>query len=128
MKTQFVQISPFGEEFARMQTFARSFDHCIEPANNAKLLAFKRDDVIFGYADVIYLPIAFPAFHPALTTPRRVVEVIDGWKSHCQFANGGDGLIGVPLDQDRVTFPKEMIENAGFSRMKREIYSLNQQD
>lgn len=127
MKTRIVQIPPYGVELARMQTFAKSFDHHIEPANNAKLFSFMDGDTMFGYADVIYIPIAFPAFHPASTTPRRVVSILDAWKSHCELATNGDGLMGVPLDQDRVTFPKEMLEHAGFTRMKREIYSLNQQ-
>jgi hypothetical protein len=90
------------------------------------VFCFEREGRVFGYADVLYVPIAFPAFHPALTTPRGVVEVLQSWRAHCQFQNAGDGLIGVPLAADRSTFPTEMIESAGFTRLKREIYSLSE--
>lgn len=124
MKTKFVEVSPFSEDFVRMQQFAASFDHTIVPQRNAKLFAFERDDKTFGYADIFYLPVAFPAFHPEVVTPRGVVEVVQGFKAHCQFVSAGEGFIGVPLDETRKTFPKEMIEGKGFYKMQREIYTL----
>lgn len=126
MKMKFVEVPQYGDEFAKMQQFAKSFDHVINPMRNGKLVAFEKDDRVYGYADIIYLPIAFPAFHPEVTTARGVVEVIDGWKAHCQLSTGGQGFIGVPLEQDRKTFPPEMLENAGFSQMKREIYYITE--
>lgn len=126
MKTRFVEISPYGDDLVKMQQFARSFDHTITPTRNGKVVAFERDERVFGYADIVYLPVAFPAFHPAVTTPKGVIEVVEGWRTHCQFAYGGQGLIGVPLDQDRTTFPKEMIEARGYTRLKREIYEITE--
>lgn len=108
-----------------MQLFAQSFQHTITPSRGAKLFAFQRGNTTFGYADIVYLPIAFPAFHPELTTPRSVVEVFEGWKTHCQFASGGEGLIGVPTPELRRTFPQVQIEKCGFLRMNRELYSLD---
>lgn len=108
-----------------MQAFARSFDHNIDPFGSARVFAMSRGDVTFGYSDVIYLPIIFPAFHPGVTRPRDVVESIGGLRHYCQVAHGGEGIIGVPLDETRETFPREMLERQGFTRMQREIYSLN---
>jgi hypothetical protein len=122
MKTKFVEISPFSDDFVKMQRFAESFDHTILPQRNAKLFAFERGDKTFGYADIFYLPVAFPAFHPEVTTPRGVIEVVEGFRSHCQFVSAGEGFIGVPIDETRNTFPKEMIEKQGILKMHREIY------
>lgn len=127
MQTKFVEVPQYGDDFVRMQKFAESFDHTIVPMRNSKLIAFERNDRTFGYADIIYLPVAFPAFHPGVTTPRGVIEVLQGWKAHCQFTSGGDGLIGVPLDPMRKTFPKEMIESCGFVKMERELYAIAEQ-
>jgi hypothetical protein len=92
---------------------------------HGKLIAFQKDERVFGYADVLYVPVAFPAFDPRSTHPRDVIEILQGWKHHCQIATGGEGLIGVPLGKDRKTFPEEMIQKVGFTRMKRELYSLD---
>jgi hypothetical protein len=124
-KAQFIEVHQFGEELEKMQIFAKSFDHQIEPMRNGRLYAFERDQRVFGYADVLYIPVAFPAFDPRSTTPRDVLEILQGWKHSCQISHGGDGLIGVPLVEDRKTFPVEMIEKTGFTRMKRELYSLD---
>jgi hypothetical protein len=124
MKTKFTEISPFTDDFVRMQQFAASFDHTIVPQRNAKLFAFERDDKTFGYADIFYLPVVFPAFHPEVTTPRSVIEVVQGFKTHCQIVSAGEGFIGVPIDETRKTFPKEMIENQGFVKMQRELYVI----
>jgi hypothetical protein len=126
MRASFVEVPQFTENFAKMQIFAKSFGHHIEPMRNGKLFAFYRDQRVFGYADVLYVPVAFPAFDPRSTTPRDVVETLQGWKSACEITHGGEGLIGVPLAEDRKTFPAAQIEKAGFSAMKREIYSLEQ--
>lgn len=126
MKTRFVEIAPYGDDMLKMQQFAKSFDHTITPTRNGKVVAFERDDRVFGYADIVYLPVAFPAFHPAVATPKGIIEVVEGWRTHCQFAHGGEGLIAVPLDQDRTTFPKEMIEARGYARLKREIYEITE--
>lgn len=123
---QFVEISPYGDEYVRMQQFAQSFGHRIEVARNERLYAFQRGDRVFGYSEVVHLPVAFPAFCPALTDARDVVEILDGWRHHCEISTGGEGFIATPLPEDRGTFPIEMIENAGFARMKREIYAVRE--
>lgn len=128
MKTRFVQVPSYTDDFKRMQLFAKSFDHDIQPWKNGRLVAFERGEKIFGYADIVYLPVAFPAFHPGLTDPRGVLEVVQGWKTHCEFAHGGEGFIGVPTDDIRTkNFPKETIEKLGYSKMNREIYQLDEQ-
>jgi hypothetical protein len=124
-RVNFKEVSRFGDEIIKLQIFARSFDHNIDPFGSARIYELNRGDTTFGYADVIYLPVVFPAFHPEITRPRDVTESIDGWKKHCQIAHGGEGLMAVPLDSERKTFPTEMLEKQGFSRMKREIYALN---
>jgi hypothetical protein len=125
VKTQFKEVAQFSPEFKSLQDFAKTFDHHIHPIRNGRVFAFQREGKVFGYADVLYVPVAFPAFHPEHTDARKVVEVLAGWKSHCQIGHGGDGIIGVPLEADRATFPTQMIENAGFVRTKREIYCLS---
>jgi len=126
MKTRFVDISPYSDDFRRMQQFARTFDHEIGPWKNGKLVAFERDEKTFGYADIVYLPVAFPAFHPEVATPRAIMDVVSGWKAVAQLSHGGEGWIGVPLDETRRTFPAQMLENIGFSKMNREIYTLEE--
>lgn len=126
--TQFIEVPRFGEELIKMQAFARSFDHIINPGNNTRVFEFRKKDTTFGYADVIFIPVAFPAFHPEIATPRNVVETLQGWKSHCQIGYGGEGLLGVPLDGMVPTFPHSVIENAGFRKMKRELFSLVNQE
>jgi len=124
VKTQFKEVAQFTPEFKSLQDFARTFDHTIHPMRNGRVFAFQREGKIFGYADVLYIPVAFPAFHPEHTDARKVAEVLSGWKANCQISSGGDGIIGVPLESDRQTFPTQMIEHAGFTRLKREIYGL----
>jgi hypothetical protein len=124
MKVNFLEVNQFGEDLARMQTFAKSFNHDIQPMRNGKLIALERDERVFGYADIIHLPIVFPAFHPAITNPRSVVETFKGWRAMCQLSHGGEGIIAIPLDHDRKTFPTEMLEGLGYKKMNRELYSL----
>lgn len=124
MKTRFAEVAQYGVEFTQMQTFAKSFDHTIQPQRNGRLYALQSGEIVFGYAEVVYIPVAYPAFHPELTQPRRVIEVLDGWKHHCQINAGGEGIIGIPLESDRKTFPAEMLIKAGFEKLNRELYSL----
>jgi len=70
--------------------------------------------------------VAFPAFHPEVAAPRGIMEVVAGWKAVAQFNHGGEGWIGVPLDETRKTFPTEMIEKVGYSKMNREIYFMEE--
>ena len=117
-------IAPNTEEFQRMQTFASSFDHCILPDPNTNVLAFYRDDVCFGYSDTVYLPVTYPAFHPAITRPRDVIQVMNDWRASTQLS-GKQGYIGVPLADasGRANFPEETMNKLGLVRLNREIYS-----
>jgi hypothetical protein len=129
MKTRFVQISPYTDDFKRMQIFAKSFDHDITPWKNGRVFAFERGEKVYGYADVIYLPVAFPAFHPELTEPRAVLEVMQGWKTYCEIAHDGEGWIAAPTEGHRPsTFPSETVEKLGYAKMNREIYQLTERE
>lgn len=123
-RIKFKEVSRFSDEFTRLQGFARSFDHVIQPAANGRVFEITRGDITVGYSDVLYVPVIFPAFHPGVTRPRDVVETITGWRRHCELSSAGEGLMGVPLAEERKTFPVEMLEKQGFVRMKREIYVL----
>ena len=116
-------IAPNTEEFRQMQTIAKSFDHHIVDSPNTTLHALCRGDIVFGYSDCVYLPVTYPAFHPAITRPRDVIQVMSDWKAHTQLS-GKHGYIGVPLptDSGRVNFPEETMNKLGLHRMHRELY------
>lgn len=126
-RPNFIEVPQYGDEFAKLQQFAKTFDHHITPLRHGKVLAFQRRDIIFGYADIVYLPVAFPAFHPGLTKPRDVVEILQGWKSHCELSTGGEGYIGTPLETNphRKNFPEEIMIKVGLEKMERELFKLN---
>jgi hypothetical protein len=106
-----------------MQTFAESFDHQIVDNPNVTLHAFYRGNTCFGYSDCVYLPVTYPAFHPEITRPRDVVQVMSDWVAHTQFA-GKQGYIGVPLNnRDGLgNFPEETMNKIGLVRTNRELY------
>lgn len=114
-------IAPNTEEFAQMQTFAKSFDHEIKASPNVNLYAHYRDDVCFGYSDHVFLPTIYPAFHPEFTRPRDVIQVMNDWKAHSQLS-GKMGYIGVPTEEGRPNFPNEVMSKLGLVRLNREIY------
>jgi hypothetical protein len=124
MKTRYHDSHPGTEDYQRLQLFARTFQHEIAPQTGCKTVVLEREDKVFGYADIFYLPVVFPAFHPAITTPRAVVETLHGWQAHCDLNSGGAGFIAVPLEDQRQTFPRKMMEGMGFKRMQRELYQL----
>ena len=128
MKTNFYEVSPYSDDFARMQVFAKSFAHEIHPARNLKLVGFEREGRTFGYAEISYIPVAFPAFHPQLSTPRGVAEVLHAFKSQAQINHGGDGMIAIPQASARTTFSDRMLKKIGFASMQREIYVLTNQE
>ena len=117
-------VAPNTQEFERMQTFASSFDHTILPNVNTNVHAFYRDDICFGYSDTVYVPVTYPAFHPAITRPRDVIQVMNDWRASTQLS-GKQGYIGVPLPDEsgRANFPEETMNKLGLVRLKREIYS-----
>jgi hypothetical protein len=117
-------IAPNTEEFQRLQTFAKSFHHEIHSHPSINVYAHYRDDVCFGYSDHVFLPTIYPAFHPELTRPRDVIQVMNDWKTHTQLS-GKVSYIGVPTETDihRMNFPEETMNKLGLVRLKREVYS-----
>jgi hypothetical protein len=114
-------IAPGTQEFAQLQTFAKSFDHEIINHPNINVYAHYRDDVCFGYSDHVFVPTIYPAFHPALTRPRDVVQVMNDWRTHQQLS-GKPGYIGVPLVDGRPNFSEATMQKLGLKRMHREVY------
>jgi hypothetical protein len=116
-------VAPNTEEFRQMQTFAQSFDHHIVESPNTTLHALCRGDVVFGYSDCVYLPVTYPAFHPSITRPRDVVQVMSDWKAHTQLS-GKHGYIGVPLNNNdgAGNFSEEVMNKLGLVRTQRELY------
>lgn len=125
-RIQYRQVAHNTQEFQQMQTFAKSFDHEIVTNPNATLHALYRGDVCFGYSDCVYLPVTYPAFHPELTRPRDVVQVMSDWKAHTQLS-GKYGYIGVPLNNrdGQGNFSEENMNKLGLVRTNREIYIPN---
>jgi len=117
-------VPPNTQEFQQLQTFAKSFDHEITPHPNISVYAHYRDDICFGYSDHVFVPTIYPSFHPALTRPRDVIQVMNDWRTHTQLS-GKVSYIGVPLvtDTHRMNFPEETMNKLGLVRLKREIYS-----
>jgi hypothetical protein len=118
-------ISNGTQEFAQMQSFAKSFDHEIISHPNISVCAHYRGDVCFGYSDHVFIPTVYPAFHPELTRPRDVIQVLSDWRVHNQISSK-PSFIGVPMPDapGRANFPEETMNKLGLTRMQREIYSL----
>jgi hypothetical protein len=116
-------VSPNTQEFQQLQTFAKSFDHEIVPHPQINVYAHYRDDICFGYSDHVFTPVIYPAFHPALTRPRDVIQVMNDWRTHTQLS-GNAGYIGVPLESEagRANFLNPIMNKLGLVRMNRELY------
>jgi hypothetical protein len=119
-------VPPNTQEFQQLQTFAKSFDHEIIQHPQINVYAHYRDDVCFGYSDHVFVPTIYPAFHPALTRPRDVIQVMNDWRAHTQLS-GSQGYIGVPLESEagRKNFPDPIMNKLGLVRMNRELYIPN---
>jgi hypothetical protein len=74
----------------------------------------------------VFVPTIYPAFHPALTRPRDVIQVMNDWRTHTQLS-GNAGYIGVPLESDagRANFLDPVMNKLGLARINREIYIPN---
>jgi hypothetical protein len=116
-------VSPNTDDFCKLQTFAKTFDHKIVDNPNTTVHALYKGETCFGYSDTVYLPVTYPAFHPALTRPRDVVQVMSDWKAHAQLS-GKQGFIGVPLNNrdGSGNFPEETMNKLGLVRTNRELY------
>lgn len=117
-------VIPNTEEYAKLQLFAKTFNHEIHPNPAINTFAHYKNDICFGYSDHVFMPITYPAFHPELTRPKDVIQVMSDWKAHCQLS-GKIGLIGVPLNNRNGTgnFPELTMNKLGLVRMDREIYA-----
>jgi len=127
MRTQITYklVLPGTQEFQQLQTFAKSFDHEIVPHPKINVYAHYRDEVCFGYSEHVFVPTVYPAFHPMLTKPQDVLQVMADWRSHSQFSCS-PAYIGVPLAEasGRANFPQRIMEKLGLRRHEREIYTL----
>jgi hypothetical protein len=110
-------------EFLELVDFAEEFDHKIQDHPQINVIGHFKDGKLFGYSDHVFVPTIYPAFHPAHTTPRDVVQCMHDLKVYSQVS-GLAGYIGVPLQKDRHTFTNEVMTKLGLIRMEREIYAL----
>jgi hypothetical protein len=113
------------DDFVRMQKFAESFDHQIADNPNINVYALARGDHVFGYSEHVFLPVVYPAFHPSLTRPQDVLQVMRDWRAHAMLS-GRMGYIGVPLPEEsgRANFPETTMKKLGLQRMRREIFQV----
>lgn len=116
-------IAKGTEEFSKMQTFAASFDHVITDNPNVNVYALARGDHVFGYSEHVFLPVVYPAFHPSITKPQDVLQVMRDWRAHAMLS-GRLGYIGVPLLEEsvRTNFPESTMKKLGLHRMRRELF------
>ena len=118
-------VLPNTQEMQQLQIFAKTFNHEIVPHPKINVYAHYRDDICFGYSEHVFVPTVYPAFHPMLTKPSDVLQVMADWKAHSQFSLS-PAYIGVPLPEhpNRVNFTQKIMEKLGLLRHEREIYTL----
>jgi len=110
-------------EFLELVDFAEEFDHNIVEHPQVNVIGHYKDGKLFGYSDHVYIPVLYPAFHPAHTTPRDVVQCMHDLKVYAQVS-GAAGYIGVPLQDERTNFTNQIMSKLGLKRMHRELFSL----
>ena len=117
--------APGTEEYAKLQKFAETFAHTITPHPNINTYAHYNGETCFGYSDHVFLPTVYPAFHPGLTRPRDVIQVMSDWRAHMQLS-GKVANLGVPMPEDthRMFFPEEIMNKLGLVRLNRELYAV----
>jgi len=106
-----------------MQTFAKSFNHEIVPHHKISVYGLYRGDICFGYTEHVYVPTVYPAFHPMLTRPQDVLQVMSDYRANSQLS-GTPLYVGVPLDGYRENFPNQVMNKLGLQRHEREIFTL----
>lgn len=116
-------VAPNTEQFQQLQTFAKSFDHDLQPHSKINVYSHFRGDTCIGYSEHVYIPVIYPAFHPMTTKPRDVIQVLSDYRAHLCF-NGGLGQIGVPLESGRPNFDNSIMDKLGLAPMNREVFSL----
>jgi hypothetical protein len=110
-------------EFLELVDFAEEFDHKVILHPQINVMGHYKNGKLFAYSDFVYIPTVYPAFHPAHTTARDVVQTLHDWRASCQLT-GTLGFLGVPLEHQREKFPNKIMKQLGFKQMEREIFSL----
>jgi hypothetical protein len=116
-------VAPGSEEFQKLQLFAGSFDHELIAHPKINIYSHNRGDICIGYAEHVYIPVIYPAFHPMTTKPRDVTQVLTDYRAHIGLT-GGLAQIGVPLQADRPNFDNSIMDKLGLVPMNREVFSL----
>ena len=120
---EYKSIPKGSEEFLEVVNFAEGFDHTVVDHPQVNVIGHYKDGKLFGYSDHVYIPVLYPAFHPAHTTPRDVVQCLHDLKVYAQVS-GAAGYIGVPLQNERTNFTNEIMAKLGLTRVNRELFSL----
>lgn len=120
---EYKSIPKGSEEFLEVVNFAEGFDHTVVDHPQVNVIGHYKDGKLFGYSDHVYIPVLYPAFHPAHTTPRDVVQCMHDLKVYAQVS-GAAGYIGVPLQNERTNFTNEIMAKLGLTRVNRELFSL----
>ena len=112
-------VAPGTQEFSELCEFAKDFDHEIVIHPSISVCAHTKNGKLVGYSDHIYLPVAYPAFHPKHSSPRDAVRVMNDYKTHVQLTKG-IGYVGVPLEDEREgAFTNAVMDRLTLTRMKR---------
>jgi hypothetical protein len=120
---QYKRVHNGTQEFSELQRFADSFDHKIVEHPNINVFAHYKEGRLFGYSDHVFVPTIYPSFHPELTRPRDVIQVMQDWRVHCQLAQS-PGYLAVPLNNNdgKGNFSDEIMTKLGLTRLNRELY------
>jgi hypothetical protein len=122
-KIDYKVIPKDSGEFLELVDFAEEFDHKVVDHPQVNVIGHYKNGKLFGYSDHVFVPVIYPAFHPAHTTPRDVMQCMHDLRVFAQVS-GTAGYIGVPIQEDRKTFTNDIMDKLGFIRTRREIYAL----
>jgi hypothetical protein len=122
-KIDYKVIPKDSGEFLELVDFAEEFDHKVVDHPQVNVIGHYKNGKLFGYSDHVFVPVIYPAFHPAHTTPRDVMQCMHDLRVFAQVS-GTAGYIGVPIQEDRKTFTNDIMDKLGLIRTRREIYAL----
>jgi hypothetical protein len=115
------------EKFNDMKRFAATFNHHIDDTTRLPIVRVFRGDQQVAYFQIIKTPMAAPAFHDNLCSPRDTCEIIDKVRSHMLLGSlggrtpNGECLIILP-ERLRGGFTKPLIEKMGFIDLGQKIW------
>ena len=106
----------------QLQTFAQSFGHKIETWQYP-IIVFHRDNKWISYAQIVQIPVVFPAFHtdPDICSKfdtLSVAQQLIGW-ANIQY---GAMLGACPMEDTKVT--QQLLESLGGKKMNKELYEF----